>query len=581
MTKTKKTIPSAGVRKNVPRCAAVVAHMVFLLLLAGCVSAPYRPGEAVRPPPGAGEQGPAPIHGQYADPSSGAFPLYELYLVNTGSTPRVFTGVSLDGRLLPRPSKVLLDAPTVMLDGLRYTQPVGDTDPAVVWWQFYPSAEAAPGASVCLRLCFRGDVRTPRSLVLADAAGGGETVKIPRRASHRVPLLTAVAFAADLSRLNVLCDSPGTPPVALWINGKRANDPRLLTGSNPRRVLLEAPSPIPLRAGLPIDLAVRFADGRERRALLRVLVGVPVYDAPSREAAGVNPAPPSAGAQMIPVDGVCSDLRSGRPGGSAWQVIFERERLLKACPDSVAGFGFCTGVTRDTAAIYGRIADAVFAKPYRHGWGRDPHRFMDEEADVIADQRAACAPFPFLYIPERFERRNRDLSPAEVETLEWTALASGAKGLRRHFAYNPLPPAPEMAAVLSNTASNVGRLQSILAPLVAVSDETQGDEKAGYIRVLTAWSGSQGALFYVRDRSVGAFPDDLPFRRDVRVELDIPPWCGGSKALDLLTGKPVADVRLGRCGLVISELHGFRLLWVDADPGRPALRNLPKTGKPR
>ena len=134
-------------------------------------------------------------------------------------------------------------------------------------------------------------------------------------------------------------------------------------------------------------------------------------------------------------------------------------------------------------------------------------------------QRAACAPFPFLYIPERFERRNRDLSPAEVETLEWTALASGAKGLRRHFAYNPLPPAPEMAAVLSNTASNVGRLQSILAPLVAVSDETQGDEKAGYIRVLTAWSGSQGALFYVRDRSVRRSRSQCNAQKRRRIEV--------------------------------------------------------------
>ncbi len=573
MIETKLPILSMSISEKTLRCATVAAHWALLLLLAGCVS-PRRPGEAVRPPAGAEEKGPAPIHGQYADPSVGSFPLYEVYLVNTGLTPRVFTGVSLDGRSLLRPTTAILDAPSVSLDGFSYTLPVANPDPDIVWWQFYPSAETAPGASVVLRICFRGDVRTPRSLVLNDASGGGETVKIPRRTPRCVPLLTAVAYAADLSRIDVLCDSLGNPPATLWVNGNRAASPRLLTGSDPRLVLVEAATPVPLHAGMPIDLCVRFADGRERRALLRILSGISVYNAPAKEADSSHPAPVSARSQMIPVDGVCSDLRSRRPGGSAWHVIRERERLLNTYPDSLAGFGFCTGVTPDTAAIYGRMADAVFSKPYRHGWGRSARHFLDEEVNTIAEQRAACAPFPFLYIPERFERKGRSLSPTELETLEWTALASGAKGLRRHFAYNPNPPAPDVADALRITAADVTRLQPILAPLVPVSDETQGDGKSGYVRVLTAWSGSQGVLFFVRDRSVGAFPVEPPIRRGVRVKLDMPAWCHGTRASDLLSGETFDIGQSARGELMLPELKAFRVLWVESDPARSVFRNL-------
>jgi hypothetical protein len=582
MNETMKTGGASMPHSYVPS-VLLASVPFFIILLAGCVSSSRSANQAADAAAGAPAHAndpstrPPVVQGQYADPSIASFPLYEVYLVNTGATPRVFSKVALDGRTLIRPAAAMVNPSMVSVDGFHFGLPTADPDPQIVWWQFYPSAEVLPGASVVLRICFRGDVRTPHQLVLSDSAGVGDALTIPRRSSARVPRLTAVVYSADLTRIYVQCDSPGNPPAALWICGRRVADLSVMGGSAPNRLFLtEASAPVRLKGGMPIDLRVRFADGHERRTLLRVLAGVSVYDSPVSEASGERLAPAVAGAQLIAIDGVCSDLSAKRPGNDAWRVIRERERLLSSCPETLSGFGFCTGVTPQTAAIYARISDAIFAKPYRHGWGSDPNRFLDEEADVIANQRAACAPFPFLYIPERFVKHGRGLTSVEVETLEWTALASGAKGLRRHFAFNTEPLVPEMDKVLCATAAQVTRLQPILAPLVPVSDETQGAEASGYVRILTAWSGSQGALFFVRDRSVGAFPMDPPSRRNVPIEIDVPSWCRGTQVIDLLTGKPLADARSGRCRLIVPDLHAFRVLWVDADHVQAALRNIPK-----
>ena len=279
---------------------------------------------------------------------------------------------------------------------------------------------------------------------------------------------------------------------------------------------------------------------------------------------------------MIPVDAVCDDLREGRSGASAWAVVGERQRAWRRRPEKLAGFGFCTAVTPVTAAIYGRIADAVYAKPYQLGWGTDPARFLDRETDILAAQREAAAPLPFLYIPERFARRGRHLAPAELEVLQWSALAAGAKGLRWHFGMNKggLDATPGLIPVLQRAGEQIRRLEPLLAPLVPVADETQGDEKSGYVRVLTAWCGSRGVLYLVRDRDLGAIPGDMPVRKDVRVELDVPPWCCGASVLDLLGGERLAVSRPGRLPLTLAGLSGFRLLWIDADPGHSVLDTL-------
>ena len=149
------------------------------------------------------------------------------------------------------------------------------------------------------------------------------------------------------------------------------------------------------------------------------------------------------------------------------------------------------------------------------------------------------------------------------------------QGASRHFARNAEPPAPGLIAAISHTAGDVRRLEPALAPLLPVSDETLGDEQSGYVRVLTAWAGPDGALFHIRDRSVGAFPEGFPPPRHVRVALDIPHWFRRGPLRDLLTGEVVAEVRPGRTAVTLSGLRGFRLLWADADPARPLARIVP------
>lgn len=494
--------------------------------------------------------------------------------------------MTLDGRRLAPPAAAAMGRPRIALDGHAIRLPPPAADPDLFWWQFHPAPEAPPGGSTVLKLCFRDNVRAPRALAVADAAGGVVRHQVPRRQGRPEPRIAAVTYAHDLSRVFVRCDSPGAPPAGFWLNGYPAVPVRTLAGSDSRApVLVELRPPFPLSSGMPLDVRVRFAGGLERRALVRVIKEI-VLDAPGdtggRRRAKELHLSGDPGVLLIPVDAVCDDLRENTPGASAWAVIGERRRAWQRRPGVLAGFGFCTGILPGTLGIYGRIADAVYAKPYQLGWGDDPARFLDREIDAIAAQRDAAAPLPFLYIPERFARRGRRISPAELELLQWCALVSGAKGLRWHFGLNAggLDATPGLIPVLQRAGAQIRRLEPLLAPLVPVADETQGDEKSGYVRVLTAWCGSRGVLYLVRDRSLGAIPDAPP-PRDVRVVLDVPPWCRGASVLDLLGGGRLAEARPGRLPLTLAGLSGFRLLWIDADPGSTALTTLSRKGEYR
>ncbi len=76
-------------------------------------------------------------------------------------------------------------------------------------------------------------------------------------------------------------------------------------------------------------------------------------------------------------------------------------------------------------------------------------------------------------------------------------------------------------------------------------------------------SATPVALYLVRDRSLGAIPGDMPVRKDMRVELDVPPWCRGASVLDLFTGQRVTPAQAGRQINSLPALTGFQLLWID------------------
>lgn len=73
----------------------------------------------------------------------------------------------------------------------------------------------------------------------------------------------------------------------------------------------------------------------------------------------------------------------------------------------------------------------------------------------------------------------------------------------------------------------------------------------------------------------------MPVRKDMRVELDVPPWCRGAQVFDLLSGERLAEAQPGRLPLALAGLSGFRLLWIDADPGHATLTTLSRKEEDR
>ena len=492
------------------------------------------------------------------------FPVAEFFVRNDSPRKIVWADAFADSRLLRRPPP---PPPNISVAGVKIASPATPEDPLAVWWEWLPSATTPPGGTSVFRICLRSRPAAPLAFEFRGTKGESVSAILPpTSAAPAAPPLLAVSWSSDRSRLFALLPT-GTHPVAARIDSRpaqiKAHDARF-SGAP---VLLEVEVPPGARPaeGGGAFAEFEFADGSARHAYLTALSSVGVYDAPPADFASspdaccgdvVGDDGGRSGICLIPSDATCADLRDGHSGANVWKVIRDRELLRSRKPDKPPAFAFCAGTTPETAAVYGHIAEVLVAKPYRLGWGADPSRFVDEEADALAAYRAACAPAPFVYVPERFARHGRHLSPEELRLLEWTAILSGAKGLRRHFAYSgDRALLARLGPAADATAAEVRRLQNILAPLLPVSDAVQ---PRNGVRVLTAWSGASGALYLVR--SVGDAAD-----ASLRAEIDIPAWCGG-ELRDLLSGEPVVAVRAGRNVLELEPRLGFRLLYAEAAP---------------
>jgi hypothetical protein len=512
---------------------------------------------------------------QYATPvdAPDTFAVVEVFLVNTGRATRTFSAVSLNGRALGVPPSGPLADTGIALDADRLIRlkstPV--IDPDVSWWQFYPSPEVPPGQTAVLMVCFRRQ-QFPIQLTVRDAAGVTTDVSVPRRRLDPEPRLSAITFERDLSRVYVQCASRGIRPATVWFNGwPVVSTVRLEPAIASAPVLLSCRPPFAIARGMPLDVRVRFEDGRERRALIRAFGGISL-EAPGDLGPGVrssrdllldaNPA-----VTRLSVDVVCSDLTARHPGLSAWNAISDRQRIWRKHPDVLSGLVFCTGFTADSWNIYGPLADAIYVKPNRHGWGSKPERFLDEELDVLVRARTAAAPRPFLYIPERPPSHGRYITPEELRVACWSAIAAGAKGLRYHYGHNErgFADTPALLPAAIDIDRRVREWEDRLSPLVPVSDAVQGRENTGYVRVLAAWAGERGVLFCVRNQDQGAFPTGaVTPRRNVNVTLDIPPWCRPTGITDLESGTKLADGGPGPVNITLPELATCRLLWADA-----------------
>ncbi len=558
-----------------------VSLLIPLLLLSAC-SSPRRPAA---PEPAAALAGGAadagtprewvPVHGQYAfsGGAPGANPVFEVYLTNTGRTARLFTGVELNGRSLDdRPPTAEMPG-YIHVDGVRFDLPVTRPDDReVLWWDFLPGPEVPPGRTAVLAVLFSGVPRPHGALVVRDSEGGAESVRVPRCTPGQ-PAVTAVAFSRGGARIFLKTHSAGGPPSDIWVDGRRAAGWGVFempAEAQSRVVALDAPAP--LRPGAPVDVRVRFGDGRERRAAVRALdrmtLDMPGGHGPTMGLAKSLRTDADPLASPVPVDACCGDLRAGAAGACAWDVVGERRRMQARDPGKLAGFAYCTAATPESWRVYGHIADAVYAKPYRFGWGNSQESFLDEEQEWVGFMRDTAAPLPFFYIPERFRKGGRFLRPAELEAACWTALLMGAKDIRYHFGLNAqgLDDTPDLIPAIAAINGRVRELEAVLCQLIPAGGVRQPIGNDGHVVILTAWAVDHGALFLVRDATPGALgAEPPPTRRDLVLPLPVPAWCQDNGVVDLSTGGALACIRRpDHTAVTLPEMSGWRLLWAPA-----------------
>ena len=526
------------------------------------------------------------VAGQYAhSPGRPAgYETFEVYLTNRGKGTKRLASALLDGMNLP-PLEAMprVASLSVSMEGTDVAlnpvpAPARDT---LTWWQFYPSPEAAPGQTVVFQANFR---RTPTSrhrIEIMDSEGELVEVTVPR---FREPpaRLTAVTYTRDMGRVFVQWQATGLRPARLWLNGVRIRDLSVLASPEPGLPEMAAfTAPFRLKTGMPLYIRADFGGGKWRHAVVRVLAGVSLsapFDAArpasrDRRAMLLDGRPP---VEMLSPDVACGDVKLRDEGGSAAAVIAERAGLFAKSPKRLSAVAYCTAMYPGLWSIYGQMADAVYAKPYSLGFGPTPARFFEEEEQCVAKARDTAAPRPFLWIPDRV-RRQRFLEPPELEALGWTMLAKGAKGIRYNFWRNPGPDVFQGdRTVIPGIQALDGEIRAQeerLSPLAPESERTVGDEKAGWIKVYTAWAGDLGLLVLVRnldyrtddkDNGAGEKPRfHATEKAGVAFDLALPEWLAYAGVEDLLTGEKIGAEKSGpRVAVRLDQLDAVRVLWI-------------------
>ena len=571
---------------------------ICLATLAGCVSAPPAPLAPPAPPAPAPWSGlpprPAILGVQYATSTGGAgFEVAEVFIVNPGPSPVAFTNAVLDGIELSgsRDASARLAAKRFRFDiGGRGLPPPPPpvADPRVVWSQFNPAPTIPPGGSGLFQIGFRDKTAQTGSFHLALNAADGTRLEtaIPRfTPPHR--RIMAVAWSADGAIANIQC-TRGAPPKSISVNGVPVREFRALESAGKGRpVAVAARLPRPARTGDNILLELDFGAGGVRRTFLRALPGI-VLDAPNGWK-DMEPLPPAIRRQYgfddrqsvmrLPFDVACDDTRAGKHGNSAPDVVAARLKAWQETPDRLCGVDFCTAMYAAIWNLYAPIADAVFVKPYQLHWGPAPARFIENEDARIAAAVAAAAPRPVIWIPERF-KRSRHLEGRELETLAWTALLRGAKGVRYHFWMNnleaPFADCADIAEILPGLNRDIGGLRPILSALIPMGT---GEDRNQMTLTCEGWSGDAGALLLVRNMRYttdGESNDNGRNPRfrvaaddDVAVAFAPPPWLRMGKPVDPLTGEalPFTQNPDGKSSIILPHLDAFRLVWIpNTDP---------------
>ncbi|MBI2440934.1 MAG: hypothetical protein HYV35_06130 [Lentisphaerae bacterium] len=512
------------------------------LLLGGCTTAKVAKPQAI--PAGAPgfdwiESG-FGLGVQYAVPAQAAYgyETLEVYVSNLGKASVRCAAARLDGALLPWAS-ALTQAPGTNPATVG-TNAAPALPKAVAWWQCYPSATLAAGETIVVQVNFRLAVGRELSLEFAD--GRRLKVMIPR---YRAPAkeITAITWTPDYKRLYVQYRSVGVGPQQVWVNGRLVGKWQRLRAGDVGPEALAVALPGAVIAGQPVAVRLLFEDGATRQALVRAWAGIGL-DAyalnraeTNRAALGLDADSGVRLAKKYGGDVACTDAKANHDGASAAAVIAEREAAYARDAQHLLAVHYCTSMRPPLWNIYGSIADAVYANPYRFSYGGNLRKYLDEEETAMTRSWLSARPRPWLYMPEAFRKRERALEAEELRTLVWVALARGCKGLS-YFAYD-LPSKtgykdlPALSRAILELNAAVRSHAAELAPLAPVSARAIETTKGNWVKLYVGWAGEKGLLAVVRnlDFEVDAKPagaDGRAFRprvkSDVTVPITIPPW---------------------------------------------------------
>ncbi len=506
----------------------------------------------------------------------------EVYLENRGPRPVSVASVQLNGKQLPAhliyglpESLFRIDIGHDEIPIMKSRLPLGGE---VIWWQVYPSADIPSGGSAVCQVNLRDLPTFQRELRILDSVGNALEARIPR---FRQPeeLITAVTWSLDYGRMFVQYESRGRQVKSVEVNRLPVKEFKLL-GDHDRAIpdVVAFAPPCELRRGEPVCVELEFEGGRRRYALVRAASGI-TLDAPMPRGVAEGllkelglDADPAIG--CLPFDPACSDSRNAQPGNSAMGISNARMQEFGKQPDRLMGVDCCTAIYPEFWNIYGQLADALVVKPYALGWGSRKERFIEEDEDKLRSARLGAAPHPIIWVPQRFSRGGRYLSPEELRLLAWMMLVRGGKGVRYHFWMNsgsdPLAGCEDLLPALKALNHEIIPRRAELSALVPAWE----GEQSG-VKIYQSWAGDQGLLVmarnldYIVELEPASESDPGPrlharVKKNLRLTMPAPEWFRPGAARDFLDNTPARVSRVGNdLNLEIDELELFKLVWIE------------------
>jgi len=582
------------------KLACLAGKFLILLLLTGCATL-----RSIGPEP---KKTGLEIHAQYAvssEPKLG-YNTFEVYIANYTTNTLLFTGAELNGKPLPRvqSDKISKLFTATLGDGdeIPLIEPGFPEDSPVTWWQYYPRNEVKPGETIEFQANFkamptgRQELRLLRQNAEGRARAAGPAVQNKEPIIIAVPRfhqpdkrLTAVTYSLDGRRMFVQYVSRKIVLKKLFINGQHIRKFKVLPSiegslsadrhDSPDLAAFNAP--FALKDGEVLHVESEFQDGSRRDALVRVLLGVALdggFSGGNKEQAirkeyGLDD---FSIVEMWPFDVACGDTKAGKHGMSAPAVTETRKERYLIEPHRLGGINYCAAFYPGLCNIYGQISDAVYAKPYQLGWGKQtqPVRFIEAEERRALEEAQSAQPRPWLWIPDRFNRKGRYMAAGEQELLAWLMLEMGSKGIRYHYWFKPVAEImaehPWLLSGLAKLNKDIAAQKEVLSPLVWVNEQNLEKEK---VKLYESWSGDQGILIFVRNLDYRTeMPDpkgqepkfNIVSKQNVNMSVRLPVWFKGKKAVDLLSRNSLPTERQkDAMQIKLDRLDAFRLIWLE------------------